>query len=81
MKDQDSCEVEMGSGKLTLVNLNISEKASFLDYIFGGCEIGVHIAVDYTLSNGPVKDRNSLHYLHGGQNQYTQAINAVCSIL
>ena len=25
--------------------------SSFLDYIFGGCEIGMQIAVDYSLSN------------------------------
>jgi hypothetical protein len=39
-------------------------RVTFLDYIFGGCEIGVHVAIDYTLSNGPVKDPESLHYLN-----------------
>lgn len=33
----------------------MEERVSFLDYIFGGCEIGVHVAIDFTLSNGDVK--------------------------
>ena len=31
----------------------VQPRVSFLDYIFGGCEIGVHVAIDYTMSNGP----------------------------
>ena len=49
----------------------------------GGTEIGVHVAIDFTMSNGDPKDRNSLHYLptQTSGNQYTEAINAVLSIL
>jgi hypothetical protein len=56
---------------------------TFLDYIMGGCEIGVHVAIDFTLSNGKQTDPNSLHYFdpRNGQNKYTQAITSVCSIL
>lgn len=45
--------VEVGGGsKAQITNFKIEERVSFLDYVFGGCEIGVHVAVDYTLSNG-----------------------------
>ena len=36
-------------------------RASFLDYIFGGCEINLAIAIDFTLSNGNPNDYDSLH--------------------
>jgi hypothetical protein len=39
-------------GKIMLNNFKIEERVTFLDYVFGGCEIGVHVAVDFTLSNG-----------------------------
>jgi hypothetical protein len=54
-----------------------------LDYIFGGCEISVHVAIDYTLSNGPVNDPASLHYLNPNNfiNEYTAAIQAVLGII
>jgi len=78
MKGQSTCSIKIGKGTLTVSNIHIQERVSFLDYIFGGCEIGVHVAIDYTLSNGDPKDKNSLHYLHGGRNQYTDAINSVC---
>jgi hypothetical protein len=56
---------------------------SFLDYIFGGCEISVHVAIDYTLSNGPVSDPSSLHFLNNQNfiNEYTAAIQAVLGII
>ena len=50
--------------------------------MFGGCEIGLHIAIDYTLSNGEVTDPSSLHHLsHQRRNQYTDALMAVLEIL
>ena len=49
----------------------------------GGCEIGVHVAIDYTLSNGKLNSPQSLHYLDPQTmtNQYTDAINSVVGIL
>lgn len=32
------------------------DRVTFLDYIFGGCEINVHVAIDFTLSNGNPND-------------------------
>lgn len=54
-----------------------------MDYIFGGCEIGLHIAIDYTLSNLSPKDPNSYHYINNRtkSTQYLDAIMAVLEIL
>jgi hypothetical protein len=61
---------------MLLKEFHVQERASFLDYVFGGCDIGVHIAIDYTLSNGKAADERSLHYLKPGVmiNEYTAAI-------
>jgi len=61
----------------------MEERVTFLDYIMGGCEINVHCAIDFTLSNKKVDDPASLHYLNQKtkSNHYTEAINSVMSIL
>ena len=69
------------AGSIILKNIVICKKISFLDYIFGGCEMGLHIFVDFTISNGKVNDPNSLHYLDPQRNQYDQAMRAVGYIL
>lgn len=43
--------------------MTVHPKVSFLDYIFGGTEIGLQIATDLTLSNQPSDRENSLHYI------------------
>lgn len=53
-----------------------------MDYIFGGCEIGLHVAIDFTLSNGDPNSRRSLHYLDKqGKNDYVKAIECIMDIL
>lgn len=52
------------NGTIKFSNCTIEDRVSFLDYIMGGCEIGVHVAVDFTLSNLNPSDPESLHYLH-----------------
>lgn len=78
-------DIDFKSGKISLKGINVQKRISFLDYIFGGCEIGVHVAIDYTLSNGDPNNQNSLHHLdqynYPQRNQYTDAISAVCNIL
>jgi len=44
------------------------KKHTFLDYIFGGCEVSLAVAIDFTLSNGDPKNRNSLHYFDPQRN-------------
>lgn len=69
--------------KLTINRAIIKPRISFLDYIFGGLDMTVHVAIDYTLSNGPPNDPHSLHYFDPmyGMNEYTQAISAVMNII
>lgn len=54
---------------------------TFLDYIQGGMEISMTVAIDFTGSNGHPENPQSLHYRRGGINQYQHAINAVASII
>lgn len=46
---------------VTFDKLLIQKRNSFLEYIFGGCELNLAIAIDFTLSNGPPNERDSLH--------------------
>ena len=60
----------------------IQKRNSFLEYIFGGCELNLAIAIDFTLSNGEPKDRDSLHYMGNMKgNEYYNAIKSVGEIL
>jgi hypothetical protein len=67
---------------MIFTQLDIKSRATFLEYIFGGCEIGLTVAIDFTLSNGQPSKPNSLHYIGDLQkNEYLKAIQAVGSIL
>ena len=57
-------EITSKDGKSTLKidNIVIKKNESFLDYIFGGCEVGLQIAIDFTLSNGKPNEPTSLHF-------------------
>ena len=70
-------------GYLLVDGFQVNQRVSFLDYIFGGCEIGVQVAIDFTMSNGNPQSPSSLHYLnpHTQTNDYTEAIKAVMEIL
>jgi hypothetical protein len=72
------------SGTLTCSNCFIEERPNFTDYIMGGCELSLIVAIDFTGSNGDPKTPQSLHYIcpAGNQkNQYEQAILSVGSIV
>ena len=66
---------------MTFSRLEVKQRHSFLEYVFGGCEIGLTIAVDFTLSNGEPSKPNSLHYLDMQRNEYLNAIKSVGNIL
>jgi len=57
--------------------------ASFMDYINGGCEISLSVAIDFTGSNGDPREPGTLHYMNpeGGRNDYEKAISAVGGVL
>lgn len=67
---------------LTLANRQITEDTTFLDYIIGGCEISLVIALDYTASNGDPSKRGTLHFCDSMEaNEYETAIRSVGDIL
>ena len=57
--------------------------ANFIDYVSGGCELNVVVAIDFTGSNGDPRVPGTLHHLQagGGRNDYERAISAIVSIL
>ena len=81
----DSCSFNIkghSGAKLHFKNFSIKNTISFLDYIMGGCNINVHVAIDYTMSNKDPSDPQSLHYLsHQMTNGYTEAIKSVIGVL
>lgn len=74
-------------GCLEIVRCDVEVQPSFVDYLKGGCEVSLMIAVDFTASNGNPRDANSLHYLGGSsyrsaqQNDYQATIEKVGTIL
>ena len=66
---------------LTFSQFEVQPRYSFLDFIFGGCEIGLSIAIDFTLSNGDPNHPDSLHTKNLNRNEYLQAIQSVGNIL
>lgn len=54
-----------------------------VQYITGGLEISLTVAIDFTASNGDPSSKASLHHIDpaGHHNIYQQAIHAVCSVL
>ncbi|XP_061522206.1 LOW QUALITY PROTEIN: copine-3-like [Phycodurus eques] len=70
------------SGIIVIKQCKIVKEYTFLDYIFGGCQINFTIAIDFTGSNGDPKSPQSLHYIHPyGYNDYLSAITAVGNII
>ena len=62
-------------------NSKIFRDFNFLDYLRNGVTIKLTIGIDFTSSNLPPNDPNSLHYLYGGMNDYESAIRACGSIV
>ena len=56
--------------------------STFVDYISGGCELNVIVAIDFTGSNGDPRQPGTLHYLNSaGKNDYEKAISSIVGIL
>ncbi|GBG62042.1 hypothetical protein CBR_g28518 [Chara braunii] len=70
-------------GKVFCLSLRLENEPSFLDYIFGGCEIGFMVSIDFTSSNGPPESPMSLHYLDPGTklNPYQAVISSVGKVV
>eukprot|EP00299_Pterocystis_sp_00344_P000181 c10054_g1_i1.p1 GENE.c10054_g1_i1~~c10054_g1_i1.p1 ORF type:complete len:573 (-),score=177.08 c10054_g1_i1:89-1663(-) len=60
----------------------VEKKYSFLEYIMGGTEIRLMVAIDLTRSNGDPNLPGTLHYAPpGGMSDYEKAIRAVGNII
>jgi hypothetical protein len=69
-----------------MANVSISKdntKPNFLDYIAGGCELPVVVAIDFTGSNGDPRQPGTLHYMdpNGAKTDYEKAISSIMEIL
>jgi hypothetical protein len=70
------------AGQLILEEITVARQYSFLDYVYGGLEIGLIVAIDMTRSNGDPRNEDSLHYYDTSQpNDYVMAMRAVGEIL
>jgi Copine/C2 domain len=68
-----------------IVKTNNSDRPEFVDYLSGGCQISLAVAIDFTASNGDPRQPGTPHYFHPPEskewNDYEKAIFAVGSIL
>jgi hypothetical protein len=75
----------VNSGTLTASNAMIEINPTLAEFIAGGLEISLVVAIDFTGSNGDPRSPQSLHYVdHSGvgrMNEYQQAISAVGSVV
>lgn len=66
-------------------NIQVAERPEFIDYLTGGCQISLAVAIDFTASNGDPRQEGTPHYFHPPAskewNDYEKAIFAVGSIL
>jgi hypothetical protein len=72
------------SGRFAITKFNLTEKLGFYDFLKGGVQLNLIVAIDFTASNGHPSDSNSLHHLAPGGdslNQYEKCIRAVGEIL
>ena len=70
------------SGLLDVVQSEVEKKFTFVDFLRGGLEVSLAVAVDFTGSNGDPSQPNSLHYGAGNaMNPYLLAIQGVGQIV
>jgi hypothetical protein len=64
--------------------VSLVQKYNFYDYLRGGIQLNLIVAIDFTGSNGNPRDPRSLHYMSpngDSMNQYEQCIMAVGEVL
>ena len=54
---------------------------NFVDYVSGGLELNVTVAIDFTGSNGDPRNPGTLHHIGSTKNSYEKAISAIVGIL
>eukprot|EP00741_Cyanophora_paradoxa_P008127 tig00001264_g7864.t1 len=69
-------------GIVRLERAALKKQPTFTDYVSGGCEINLAVAIDFTASNGDPRLATSLHTMESEvPNEYVQAITAVGEVL
>eukprot|EP01031_Cornospumella_fuschlensis_P028727 gene28727-34679_t len=73
-----------GKGVVIAGNAHIVHRPTFTEFIKGGLEVSLSVAIDFTASNGDPDQRGTLHYLDPSgheQNQYEQCMSCIGSVL
>lgn len=73
----------VNSGQLFMSNVIIEHHPTFAEFIAGGLEVSLCVAIDFTASNGDPMSPQSLHHInpHGAHNAYQAAIASVGQVL
>jgi hypothetical protein len=72
------------NGNITPYNAMMEAHPTFSQYIMGGCEVKLQVAIDFTGSNGDPHQPDSLHYVDitgREKNPYEQVIEQIGSIV
>ena len=54
--------MQESGAELSMTEVSVRRRLSFLDYMAGGCEIQCMLAVDFSSANAPIDDPASLHF-------------------
>ena len=73
--------IELKQNILAVIKLNAIKNYSFIDYLRGGMEINLTVAIDFTESNGKPENEDSYHYLGAKKTVYEEAIKACGDIV
>ena len=69
------------SGTFTFSSIVTTPIHTFVEYLKGGLQIQLIVAIDFTGSNGNPADPRSLHHIGTKDNEYLEAIKSVGNIL
>ena len=81
--DKKSFNIKAKGTKYEIISKSkLTKDFTFTDYLKSGVQIGLSVAIDFTMSNGLPNDEKSLHYIYGLEpNQYERAIFACGNIV
>lgn len=73
----------VNSGELIVHNVDPVQMPTFTQFLLGGLRLEFIVAVDFTSSNGPVTDPQSLHYMGDpmAPSLYYQALHGIGTVL
>ena len=77
----NNTKVTIDTSTSATIHFDAIKNYSFIDYLRGGMQINLWVAIDFTSSNGNPNSKDSLHYLGAQFNQYETAIQACGNIV